>query len=59
MLLGDGLRLFDASLGLADDEGIELTAPRVIDTPKLTHISYAVTGRATLELDDRGRDEDS
>lgn len=58
VLLGDGLRLFDAGLGLADDEGIELTPLRVVDTPKLTHIRYAVNGRARLELDNRGRDED-
>jgi dihydrofolate reductase len=57
VLLGDGLRLFDAGLGLADDEGIELTRLRVVDTPKLTHIRYAVNGRAKLELDNRGRDE--
>jgi dihydrofolate reductase len=57
VLLGDGLRLFDAGLGLADDEGIELTPLRVVDTPKLTHIRYAVNGRAKLELDNRGRDE--
>ena len=53
VLLGDGLRLFDAGLGLADDEGIELTPLRVVDTPKLTHIRYAVNGRARLELDNR------
>jgi dihydrofolate reductase len=58
VLLGDGLRLFDAGLGLADDEGIELTPLRVVDTPKLTHIRYAVNGRARLQLDNRGRDED-
>jgi dihydrofolate reductase len=57
VLLGDGLRLFDAGLGLADDEGIELTPLRVVDTPKLTHIRYAVNGRARIELDNRGRDE--
>jgi dihydrofolate reductase len=54
VLLGDGQRLFDASLGLADNEGIELTATRVIETPEVTHIRYAVKGRATLQLDDRG-----
>ena len=58
VLLGDGLRLFDASLGLADDEGIELTPIRVVDTPKLTHIRYAVNGRARLELDSRGREKE-
>ena len=55
MLLGDGQRLFDASLDLADDEGIELTATRVIESPEVTHIRYAIKGRATLGLDDRGR----
>lgn len=58
VLLGDGLRLFDAGLCLADDEGIELTPLRVVDTPKVTHVRYAVNGRARLELDDRGRGED-
>ena len=47
VLLGDGQRLFDASLGLADDEGIELTPTRVIETPEVTHIRYTVKGRAT------------
>ena len=54
VLLGDGLRLFDASLGLADDEGVELTPTRVVETPEVTHIRYAVNGRASLALDDRG-----
>jgi hypothetical protein len=54
VLLGDGLRLFDASLALADDEGIELTPTRVVDTPGVTHIRYTVNGRAALTLDDRG-----
>jgi dihydrofolate reductase len=59
VLLGDGMRLFDASLGLADDEGIELTPTRVIETPEVTHIRYAVSGHSKLELDDRGRDGDT
>jgi dihydrofolate reductase len=54
VLLGDGQRLFDASLGLADNEGIELTPTRVIETPEVTHVRYAVGGRTTLHLDDRG-----
>jgi dihydrofolate reductase len=54
VLLGDGLRLFDASLALADDEGIELTPTRVVETPEVIHIRYAVNGRSTLQLDDRG-----
>jgi dihydrofolate reductase len=54
VLLGDGMRLFDASLGLDAREGIELTPVRVIETPEVTHIRYTVGGRAKLELDDRG-----
>jgi dihydrofolate reductase len=54
VLLGDGMRLFDASLGLDSREGIELTPVRVIETPEVTHIRYAVGDRAKLELDDRG-----
>jgi riboflavin biosynthesis pyrimidine reductase len=54
VLLGDGMRLFDASLGLDTREGIELTPVRVIETPEVTHIRYAVGDRAKLELDDRG-----
>jgi dihydrofolate reductase len=54
VLLGDGLRLFDASLGLGPDEGIELTPTRVVETPEVTHIRYAVAGRSTIELDHRG-----
>jgi dihydrofolate reductase len=54
VLLGDGMRLFDASLGLDTHEGIELTPVRVVETPEVTHIRYAVGGRAKLELDDRG-----
>jgi dihydrofolate reductase len=60
VLLGDGMRLFGAgsgagtSLELDTHEGIELTPVRVIETPEVTHIRYAVGGRAKLELDDRG-----
>ena len=36
VLLGDGMRLFDASLGLDIHEGIELTPIRVIETPGMT-----------------------
>jgi dihydrofolate reductase len=54
VLLGDGMRLFDGGLGLGDREGIELTPIRVIETPEVTHVRYAVGGRAKLELDDRG-----
>ena len=54
VLLGDGMRLFDASLGLDIHEGIELTPVRVIETPAVTHIRYTIGSRAKLELDDRG-----
>ena len=54
VLLGDGQRLFDAGLELADDEGIELTPNRVIETPEVTHIRYTLNGRSHLLLDDRG-----
>ena len=54
VLLGDGMRLFDASLGLGSHEAIELTPVRVIEAPEVTHIRYAVGPRAKLELDDRG-----
>ncbi|MEH0928687.1 dihydrofolate reductase family protein [Micromonospora sp. CPCC 205558] len=55
VVLGTGLRLFDADLDLGDREGIELTSTRVLTTPQVTHIRYAVRGRAPLVLDDRGR----
>ena len=62
VLLGDGMRLFaagegaspGASLGLGSHEAIELTPVRVIETPEVTHIRYAVGPRSKLELDDRG-----
>ena len=54
VLLGDGMRLFDASLGLDIHEAIELTPIRVIETPAVTHIRYTIGPRAKLELDDRG-----
>ena len=54
VLLGDGMRLFDASLGLDIREGIELTPVRVVQTPEVTHIRYAIGPRVKLELDDRG-----
>ena len=52
VILGDGQRLLDASLGLGPDEGIELTPTRVIEAPEVTHVRYAVNGRARLHLDD-------
>jgi dihydrofolate reductase len=56
VLLGNGMRLFDpAEIDLADDEAIELTATRVIETPEVTHIRYDVNGRSKLVPDDRGR----
>ncbi|MEW2429838.1 dihydrofolate reductase family protein [Micromonospora sp. NPDC047644] len=54
VVLGTGLRLFDADLDLGDREGVELTPTRVLATPQVTHIRYAVRGRARLVLDDRG-----
>jgi len=54
VILGDGQRLFDASLGLGDDEGIELTPVRVVDDAQVTHVRYRVDGPARLVLDDRG-----
>jgi dihydrofolate reductase len=54
VLLGDGQRLFDASLGLAADDGLELVPTRVVDAPGVTHIRYTVAGRSKLVLDDRG-----
>jgi len=54
VVLGDGLRLLDPSLGLDDEEGLELTVERVVSTPEVTHIRYAVGDRTPLVLDDRG-----
>jgi hypothetical protein len=54
VLLGDGMRLLDDSLGLGTHEGIELTPARVVQTPATTHIRYTVGPRVKLELDDRG-----
>ncbi|MGW5556610.1 dihydrofolate reductase family protein [Micromonospora sp. NPDC003944] len=54
VVLGTGLRLFDADLDLGDREGVELTPTRVLATPQVTHIRYEVRGRAPLVLDDRG-----
>jgi dihydrofolate reductase len=54
VLLGDGMRLFDTSLGLGTREGIELTPARVVETPEVIHIRYTIGPRAKLELDDRG-----
>ncbi|WP_158851768.1 dihydrofolate reductase family protein [Saccharothrix deserti] len=55
VVLGTGMRLLDADLGLDAKEGIELTPTRVVHTPDVTHIRYSVDGRAPLVLDDRGR----
>ncbi|MFD0202438.1 MULTISPECIES: dihydrofolate reductase family protein [Saccharothrix] len=55
VVLGTGLRLLDADLGLGHKEGIELTSIRVLHAPDVTHVRYAVQGRAPLVLDDRGR----
>jgi dihydrofolate reductase len=58
VLLGDGQRLFDASLGLGPDDGIELVATRVVEAPDVIHVRYTVAGRAKLVLDDRGASGD-
>lgn len=55
VVLGAGMRLLDEGLALADKEAIELTPMRVVTSPRVTHLKYAVTGRAGLVLDDRGR----
>jgi dihydrofolate reductase len=56
VLLGDGMRLFDPDgLGLAVDEGLELTPARIVDTPEVTHLRYELKGRSKLVFDDRGR----
>jgi dihydrofolate reductase len=54
VLLGDGQRLFDPSLGLGSDDGIELVPTRVVEGPAVTHVRYTVTGPSKLVLDDRG-----
>jgi dihydrofolate reductase len=54
VLLGDGQRLFDPSLGVGPSEGIELVPTRVVEAPDVTHMRYTVTGRSALTLDDRG-----
>jgi dihydrofolate reductase len=56
VLLGAGMRLFDGGLGLDPREGIELSPARVIQTPEVTHIRYAIGPRTKLELDNRGAD---
>ena len=58
VVLGDGMRLFDPTgLTLGAFEGIELTPTRVVDTPDVTHIRYAVAGRAPLGGDERTPNE--
>src|SRR5690606_26979923 len=63
VVLGAGMRLLDADLGLGDFEAIELTPTRGVHTPPVTHIRYTVNARAPLTLDDRrsgsGRPGDS
>ena len=54
VVLGEGMRLLDPALGLDPMEAIELTPERVIATPDVTHVRYAVQGRAPLVADDRG-----
>lgn len=48
VLLGGGMRLLDGGLGLDAGEGIELTPARVVETPEVTHIRYAIGPRAKL-----------
>jgi dihydrofolate reductase len=55
VVLGTGMRLLDAELGLDEMEGLELTPTRVVPSLAVTHIRYRVDGRARLVLDDRGR----
>jgi dihydrofolate reductase len=54
VVLGAGMRLLDAGLGLGQFEAIELTPTRVVHRPRVTHIRYSVDGRAPLVPDDRG-----
>lgn len=53
VLLGAGMRLLDG-FDLDDFSAIELTPTRVVHTPRITHVRYAVDGRAPLVFDDRG-----
>jgi dihydrofolate reductase len=55
VVVGTGLRLLDADLGLGDKEAFELTPTRVVHAPDVTHLRYSFNGRAPLVLDDRGR----
>ena len=48
VLLGDGMRLLDGGLGLDAGEGIELSPARLVETPEVTHIRYAIGPRARL-----------
>ena len=52
VVLGDGQRLFDPSVDLADDQGIELTPTRVVADSEVTHVRYSVGARTRLVLDD-------
>ncbi|BCJ60899.1 dihydrofolate reductase family protein [Micromonospora endophytica] len=56
VVLGTGMRVFDADLGLDEFEGIELTPTRVVSDPDVTHLRYTVHGRTPLTLDNRGSD---
>jgi dihydrofolate reductase len=53
VVLGDGMRLLDPSLGIGAGEGIELVPTRVVDTPDVTHVRYRIEGRAPLVTDER------
>ncbi|GGP86933.1 dihydrofolate reductase family protein [Saccharothrix coeruleofusca] len=54
VVLGTGLRLLDADLGLGEREGVELVPTRVLHTPDVTHLRYRVRGRAPLLADGGG-----
>jgi dihydrofolate reductase len=54
VILGTGMRLLDDRFDLAEKEALELVPTRVIHTPEVTHLRYAIVGRSPLVLDDRG-----
>jgi dihydrofolate reductase len=55
VVLGGGMRLFDPEdLDLADDEALELSTLRVVNTENVLHMRFRVDGRSPLVLDDRG-----
>jgi len=48
------LRMLVAGLGHDVRAALEHTPTRVVQTPEVTHLRYAIGPRAKLELDDRG-----